>query len=224
MVLLYLLPGVVNAQTKVITGTVKEQDGPLPGASITEKGAPGNGTSTDSRGNFKITLKGKSQILVISNIGYQSQEISVADQSNITVTLAPDSKGLDEIVVVGYGTQKKANLTGAVAMISNKEIEARPVTNVSSALAGLAAGVSVQQGSGKPGADGATIRIRGAGSLNNNNPLVVIDGIIGSMDAVNPNDIESISVLKDAASAAIYGSLSANGELHEPGVIRDEIR
>lgn len=211
MVLLYLLPGVVNAQTKVITGTVKEQDGPLPGASITEKGAPGNGTSTDSRGNFKITLKGKSQILVISNIGYQSQEISVADQSNITVTLAPDSKGLDEIVVVGYGTQKKANLTGAVAMISNKEIEARPVTNVSSALAGLAAGVSVQQGSGKPGADGATIRIRGAGSLNNNNPLVVIDGIIGSMDAVNPNDIESISVLKDAASAAIYGSLSANG-------------
>ena len=205
------LPGMLNAQTKVITGTVKEKDGALPGAGITEKGMPANATLADANGNFKITLKGSSQVLIIRNIGYQTQEVNVAGNSNVNIMLEADSKGLDEVVVVGYGTQKKVNLTGSVASINAKELNSRPITNVSSALAGLAPGVSVQQGSGKPGSDGATIRIRGTGTLNNNNPLVVIDGIVGTMDAVNPNDIENISVLKDAASGAIYGSLSANG-------------
>lgn len=208
---IFLLPGIVSAQNKLITGKIKDKDGPLPGAGITEKGMETNATLTDAGGNFKIRLKGNSQILIIRNIGYQTQEIDVSGKTEISITLNTDSKGLDEVVVVGYGTQKKVNLTGSVASISGKELSARPITNVSSALAGLAPGVSVRQGSGKPGSDGATIRIRGTGTLNSNNPLVVIDGIIGTMDAVNPEDIENISVLKDAAAGAIYGSLSGNG-------------
>lgn len=123
-----------------------------------------------------------------------------------------DSQALDEVVVVGYGTQKKVNLTGSVSSVNFEEQAlSRPITNVSNALAGISAGVQVMQSSGQPGSDGSTIRIRGVGTLNNAEPLVLIDGVEGSMDLVNPQDIENISVLKDAASSSIYGSRAANG-------------
>ena len=126
--------------------------------------------------------------------------------------MVEDSETLDEVVVVGYGVQKKANLTGAVASVDFEEqAKSRPVTTVSAALAGLSAGVQVMQNSGQPGSDGATIRVRGVGTLNDANPLVLIDGMEGSMDNINAQDIETISILKDAASCAIYGSRAANG-------------
>ena len=123
-----------------------------------------------------------------------------------------DSQALDEVVVVGYGTQKKVNLTGSVSSVDfTEQAASRPITNVSSALGGLSAGLQVMQSKGNPTDDGATIRVRGTGTLNNASPLVLVDGMEASMDAVNPQDIETISVLKDAASAAIYGSRAANG-------------
>ncbi|SHF80540.1 SusC/RagA family TonB-linked outer membrane protein [Pedobacter caeni] len=210
-IVICLLPNIVSAQSTVVSGTVKEKGGPLPGAGITEKGVTGNGTMTDAKGSFRITLKGTSQILIIKNIGYKTQEVNVAGNPKVEVTLEEDASHLEEVVVVGYGTQKKVNLTGSVATIDSKSLENRPITNLSSALAGLAPGVFVRQSSGRPGSDGATIRIRGTGTLNSNDALVIVDGIQGTMDAVNPEDVESISVLKDAASAAIYGSLAANG-------------
>ncbi|PTS98978.1 hypothetical protein DBR11_13675 [Pedobacter sp. HMWF019] len=208
---IFLLPGIAGAQNKLISGKINDKDGPLPGAGITEKGMPSNATITDAKGNFKIRLKGSSQVLIIKNIGYEPQEVDVSGKEQISVTLNTDSKGLDEVVVVGYGTQKKVNLTGSVSTIDSKSIENRPTTNLSSSLGGLSSGVFVRQSSGKPGGDQATIRIRGTGTLNNNNALIIVDGIVGSMDAVNPNDVESISILKDAAAASIYGSLAANG-------------
>lgn len=130
----------------------------------------------------------------------------------MSITLKEDSKALDEVVVVGYGTQTKVNLTGAVSTISKDDLVNRPVTNVSSALQGLTPGVTITSGTGQPGNDASTIRVRGVGTLNNANPYILVDGIeTGTFDSIDPNDIESISVLKDAASAAIYGSKAANG-------------
>ncbi|KAA9356180.1 SusC/RagA family TonB-linked outer membrane protein [Larkinella humicola] len=199
-----------SAAEETITGAVTDETGKgLPGVSIQVKGTT-RGTTTDADGKYRVAVD-KGATLVFSFIGYTLQEIVVGTQSTVNVTMAPDMQALSEVVVVGYGTQKKVNLTGSVATVSAKSIESRPVTNVSSSLAGLAPGVFVRQSSGKPGADGATIRIRGTGTLNNSDALVIIDGVQGSMDAVNPNDIESMSILKDAASASIYGSLAANG-------------
>ena len=195
---------------ETITGSVIDENGKgLPGVSIQIKNTT-QGTSSDADGNYRIVAE-KGATLVFSFIGYVKQEIAIGDQTIVNVTMAPDAQALSEVVVVGYGTQKKVNLTGSVATVTAKNLENRPITNVSSSLAGLAPGVSVRQSSGKPGSDGATIRIRGTGTLNNSDALVIIDGVQGSMDAVNPNDIESISILKDAASASIYGSLAANG-------------
>ena len=130
----------------------------------------------------------------------------------MAISLKEDSEMLDEVVVVGYGTQTKVNLTGAVSTIGKDELINRPVTNVSSALQGLTPGVTITSGTGQPGSDGSTIRVRGVGTLNNANPYILVDGIeTGTFDSIDPNDIESISVLKDAASAAIYGSKAANG-------------
>ena len=149
----------------------------------------------------------------ISYIGYNTQEVKITSTTQtLNIKMVEDSETLDEVVVVGYGVQKKANLTGAVASVDFEEqAKSRPVTTVSAALAGLSAGVQVMQSSGQPGSDGATIRIRGVGTLNNADPLVLIDGLEGSMDNVNAQDIETISILKDAASCAIYGSRAANG-------------
>ncbi|MFT4032596.1 MAG: TonB-dependent receptor [Siphonobacter sp.] len=199
------------AQGRKLSGKVSDEKGQgVPGVNIILKGTQ-RGTVSNSDGTYQLTIPDGPGTLVASSIGYKTQEIDITSQTELNITLIGEDKSLNEVVVVGYGTQKKVNMTGSVASISAANIENRPVTNLSSSLAGLAAGVSVQQGSGKPGSDGATIRIRGNGSLNNNNPLVVVDGIISSMDAVNPNDVESMSILKDAASASIYGSLAANG-------------
>lgn len=198
-------------QAKIkVTGIVEDALGPIVGANVVEKGTT-NGTITDMNGNFNLEVS-PDAVLVVTYIGYTEQQIPVGNQTSFTIKLKEDSQTLDEVVVVGYGTQKKVNLTGSVSSVNFEEQAlSRPITNVSNALAGLSAGVQVMQSSGNPGSDGSTIRIRGVGTLNNADPLVLIDGMEGSMDLVNPQDIESISVLKDAASSSIYGSRAANG-------------
>lgn len=195
---------------KTVTGIVEDAMGPIAGANVVEKGTT-NGTITDMDGKFSLDVS-PNAVLVVSFIGYTEQQVPVGSQTSFTIQIKEDSQALDEVVVVGYGTQKKANLTGAVASVNfADQALSRPITNVSSALAGLSAGVQVMQNSGQPGSDGATIRVRGIGTLNNSDPLVIVDGMESVMDAINPQDIESISVLKDAAASAIYGSRAANG-------------
>ncbi|ATP57894.1 hypothetical protein CPT03_16230 [Pedobacter ginsengisoli] len=208
--IIFFLPLVTKGQSRTVTGIVTDaQQIPMPGITVVIKNSK-NVTQTDAEGRYQIAATTADE-LEFSYIGFDTQTIKVGDKTTINITLLSSTTGLDEVVVVGYGMQKKVNLTGSVATIESKSLENRPITNVSSALAGLAPGVFVRQSSGRPGSDGATIRIRGTGTLNSNNALVIIDGIQGVMDAVNPEDIESISVLKDAASASIYGSLAANG-------------
>ena len=202
----------LSQQKKVtITGTVKDAQGPVIGANVVEKGTT-NGTVTDMEGRFSLQVS-PGAVLTVSYIGYIEQSIPVNGKNSFMIQLKEDSQALDEVVVVGYGTQKKVNMTGAVSSVDmSKMVDSRPITSLSAGLSGMAAGVSVTQGSGgRPGNDGATIRVRGQGTLNNSDPLVVIDGVPGSMNDINPQDVESISVLKDAASSAIYGSRAANG-------------
>ena len=195
---------------KTVSGVVEDQFGPVAGANVVEKGTT-NGTITDMEGKFTLNVS-PNAILVVSFIGYTEQQIPVGNQTSFTIQMKEDSQALDEVVVVGYGTQKKVNLTGSVSSVDfTEQAASRPITNVSSALGGLSAGLQVMQSKGNPTDDGATIRVRGTGTLNNASPLVLVDGMEASMDAVNPQDIETISVLKDAASAAIYGSRAANG-------------
>jgi len=195
----------------LITGKVTDEKGePIPGATILVEGS-NSGTATDIDGVFTIDAQ-EGAVLLISFIGYQSKRITVTNQTSITISLIEDQTSLDEVVVVGYGSQQKVNLTGAVSTVKfDDELMNRPITNASQALGGTASGVWVSQNSGKPGSDGAQIRVRGWGTLNNSNPLIIVDGVEGSFDQINPNDIESISVLKDAASSAIFGSKAANG-------------
>ena len=203
----------VQQESTTVTGIVLDDMGePIIGATIKIKGQDTVGTITSIDGDF--TLKGlkKGQTLVISYIGFQTQEVKYNGEKSLKVTLKSDSKSLNEVVVVGYGTQKKVNMSGAVASINMDELtESRPVTNVSQALAGLAAGVNVSSGSNRPGDDNASILVRGQGTLNSSAPLIIIDGVEQGINTVNPQDIESVSVLKDAASASIYGSRAANG-------------
>lgn len=196
-------------QTK-ISGTVKDASGnPLPGVTILVKGTT-IGTLTDVSGQYSIPNAPQSGTLIVSFIGMATQEIPINNRTLIDVELKEEAIGLEEVVVVGYGTQKKVNLTGSVATTNADFIEARPLTNSTQAIQGLS-GVYVNQAGGQPGADEATIRIRGIGTLNNNNPLVLVDGVEYNLKDINPNDVESISVLKDAASASIYGNRAANG-------------
>ena len=170
------------------------------------------GVISDLNGRFSIEAPGSSPVLVFSYIGYVTKKAINTKQNNLKIALEQSVEGLDEVIVVGYGTQKKINLTGAVASVNSNALESRPITQASQALAGLMSGVSVSQGSGRPGNDGSAISIRGMGSFGmGNNPLVLIDGIASSLNDVDPNNIKSISVLKDPASAAIYGSRAANG-------------
>ena len=196
---------------RVITGTVKDSDGiPLPGATILEEGTT-NGTSTDFDGNFSITLENDDSKLLISFISYITGSYEIADLSSIDAVLQLDNASLDEVVVTGYGTQQKKLVTGAIATISADLIENRGLTSAGSALAGTTAGVYVSQNSGQAGRDNVQFKIRGYGTLNDSNPLVMIDGVEGDFNTLNPNDIESISVLKDASSSAIYGNRASNG-------------
>jgi TonB-linked SusC/RagA family outer membrane protein len=182
---------------------------PLIGVTIKVKGS-NIGTVTDNKGQYSLDVPDNA-VLVVSYIGYESQQISVSNRSQINIVLKQESSALSQIVVVGYGTEKKADLTGSVATVSSKQLEDRPVTSITNALEGTVAGVTVVQNNGQPGRDAGSINIRGIGTLNNSSPMVIVDGMISTMNDVNPNDIATISVLKDAASAAIYGSRAANG-------------
>ena len=208
-----LAPLAAQAQAaRTVSGTVTDNTGaPLPGVTVLQKGTT-NGQSTSADGKFSISLPAGPATLQFSFVGYASQELPITDQATLAVRMGADAKGLDEVVVVGYGTQKKVNLTGAVSTISSGDIDNRPITQASQALAGLAPGVQVQQPSGRPGANGANITVRGIGTFNSGSaPLVLIDGIAGAIDDVAPDNIGTITVLKDAASAAIYGNRAANG-------------
>ena len=198
-------------QQHAVYGKVTDSSGaPLPGVSIVIKGTT-QGIITDADGKYSLTNVPGDATLVFSFVGMRSQEIAVSGKTTINVMMQEENVGIEEVVAIGYGTQKKVNLIGSVSTIQAQELESRSATNLSSALTGLSSGVYVYQGSGNPGEDGATIRIRGLGTLNSNAALVVVDGIPGSLDAINPEDVESISILKDAAAASIYGSRASNG-------------
>ena len=201
---------VVTQDGKIITGKIVDENGePIIGANVVEKGTS-NGTMTDMNGNFSLKMT-KGNIVHISYIGCLPYEMEITNQTQLNVVLKEDTQVLDEVVVVGYGTQKKANLTGAVAQVGNKLVENRSVTNIGQALQGQVANLNITIGSGDPGT-GATYNIRGMNSLSGGEPLVIIDGVPdGDLNTLNPNDIESVSVLKDAASAAIYGARAAYG-------------
>ena len=201
----------VNAvqQAKKVTGNVSDAEGPIIGASVVEKGNPGNGTVSDLDGNFTLNVKPGSTI-VITYIGYQKQEIAVGNQSSLKITMKTDDKTLDEVVVVGYGVQKKKLVTGSTIEVKGDDIQKMNTTQVLGALQSQTPGVNIQAASGQPG-DGFKISIRGAGTNGNTAPLYIIDGVAGDINNLNPADIERIDVLKDAASCAIYGSAAANG-------------
>ncbi len=211
-VLAHELPRVGTSVVQVrITGAVRARDGEqLPGVSVVLKGT-NTGTITDARGEYALTLPDGTGTLVFSYVGYLPQEVPVSNRDRIDVTLEADVKALGEVVVVGYGTQKKVNLTGAVASIDAKQIENRPITNIAQALQGQVPGLLVTQTGGRPGAESIGLRIRGVSTFTGNDPLVIVDGIAISLASINPNDIESISVLKDAAATAIYGARASGG-------------
>ena len=201
------------SQEKTISGTVYSSDGErLPGANVIQKGSA-NGTLTDAEGNYRLSLIEGSDVLVFSFIGYVSEEVAVNDQTVIDVQLVPDVMSLSEVVVVGYGTQLKREVTGAVQTVDAQDLQDIPVAQVSQKLQGRLAGVQINQTTGKPG-QGMSVRIRGQLSVSGgSDPLYVVDGfpITGDIGSLNPDEIQEISVLKDAASTALYGSRAANG-------------
>jgi TonB-linked SusC/RagA family outer membrane protein len=208
--LIVIIPD-ASQQPQAVTGKVTSAQGePIPGVTVMIKGTT-TGTVTDIDGNYRISAQSSSDILVFSFVGLLTQEVEVGELSTINVTMMEDNIGVDEVVVVGYGSQRKANLTGAVSTVSLPQMEKRTVAQTSLALQGLVPGLTVTQRSGKPGGDGGTIRIRGNTTIGNNDPLVLIDGVESSINSIDPESIESISVLKDAASSAIYGNRAANG-------------
>lgn len=206
-------------QNNVVRGTVTDKAGPLPGAAIFEKDVPNNGTSADPNGKFTITLKGQAKVIVVRSIGYISREVSVVGGSVQTIQLKDDVKGLEEVVVVAYGTQKKITNTGAISTISGDEVRQNPSASIQNSLMGRLPGVVTQQTSGRPGQDGALIRIRGLstfvgdGDASAGVPLIVVDDIEfrGALSDIDPDQVESITVLKDAATTAVYGVKGANG-------------
>ncbi len=203
-------PPAIQQQKKVATGRVVDNLGePLIGVTVMEAGTS-NGAVTDVDGNFTLSLNKPNGKITVSYIGYNSQ--TLAPSSNMKITMTPEDRELNEVVVVGYGTQKKVNLTGSVSSVDSKVLESRPIQNLQSGLQGLMPGVTISGTNGAPGMDAGSINVRGVGTLNTSSPYILIDGVeSGTMSSLDPNDIESISVLKDAASAAIYGSKAANG-------------
>lgn len=208
---LLLLAGMVRAQAQgELSGTVSDGQMPIPGASVVIKGTS-TGTATDFDGHFVLSQVGPDDILVVSSIGFLSQEIPVAGKDHVEVILSEDTQQLEEVVLVGYTTQKKTDLTGAVATVDVENMEKTRVPNVAQALQGQVAGVQVTASSGAPG-DPVEIRIRGVGTIGNNDPLYIVDGIPSrDISFLNQADIKSMTVLKDAAAAAIYGSRASGG-------------
>ena len=203
---------IVHQNGRTIRGTVIDETGEtVIGANVVVKGTT-NGSITDVDGRFSLNNVPDGAILIVSYVGYEDLSVKVGVQSQLTIKLKESSELIDEVVVVGYASQKKVNLSGSVASVNMDDIaEKRPITNLSSSLAGMAAGVSVTSSSNKPGDDNASILVRGQGTLNNSSPLVIIDGVESNINTVAPQDVESMTVLKDAASASIYGSRAANG-------------
>ena len=201
-----------DGNLKKITGKVVDTNGePLIGVTIALQGS-NRGTVSDVNGNFSLNgEEGKVNVLNISYIGYKDQQVKVEDGKTLIITLEEDTKVLEEVVVVGYGTQKKINLTGAVAVVDDKQVIGRSADNLSKLLQGAVPNMNVTVSNGRPG-QGGSINIRGINSISSSaTPLILVDGVEGTIDAVNPNDVESISVLKDASSAAVYGARAAYG-------------
>lgn len=219
MDLLLASNGIARAKSKEmpndfgnVTGTVRDSDGqPIPGVTVSVIGTT-TGTVTDLEGKYSLSVP-EGSTLVFSFIGFETLSISVGGRSVIDVVLAEDMQSLDEVVVIGYGTAKKVNLTGSVSTIGTQELSKRPAPNVQNLLQGKVSGLQITQSGGTPGADAGTMRIRGIGTFSGtgSSPLVLIDGIEGNITNLDPNNVESVSVLKDAASAAIYGARAANG-------------
>ncbi|WP_019989422.1 TonB-dependent receptor [Rudanella lutea] len=195
-----------------VTGKVFDEKGVgLPGVSVVVKGTT-RGTNTDATGSYKIDVPNASTILVFSFLGYQKQEVTIGSQSNLTVTLQPDNQTLNEVVVVGFGTQRKATLTGSLATISTRDLEQSPTANLTNALAGRLPGLFANQfNGGEPGVDRSNVYIRGLGTYGNQAPIVIIDGLERSMDYLAPSEIETFTILKDASSTAPFGVRGANG-------------
>lgn len=193
-----------------VKGTVVDETGtPVIGANVIEKGTT-NGVVTDLDGNFAFRVSNRNAVLQVSYIGYTTLEINLEGKNELQIQLKEDSQSLDELVVVGYGVQKKVNLTGSVAQVTSEELEDRPVANATQMLQGTMPNVNITFSTGEPGA-GGSINIRGQASLNGGEPLVLVDGVPGDINRINPRDIESISVLKDASASAIYGARAAFG-------------
>ena len=207
---LLLIVGTVQAQT--VKGNVVDATGePVIGATVKESGLPSNGAVTDLDGNFTLQLKGKSKKVEISFIGLKTQTVDVS-KGNVKVTMQDDATSLNDVVVIGYGTVRKKDLTGSVASIGADKLENLPVASVGEAMTGKLAGVNITTTEGSPDAD-VKIRVRGGGSLSqDNSPLYIVDGFpVSSISDIAPSEIESIDVLKDASSTAIYGARGANG-------------
>jgi len=203
----------VPVEQKGVSGTVKDKNGdPIPGVSVVVKGTT-IGTITDMDGVFRLNMPGDAKTLSFSFVGMKSQEIDASGKTTFTIVMQDESVGVEEVVVVGYGTQKKVNLTGAVSSVKvDEKISSRTLSNVSSGLTGLVPGLAVSQNTGMAGKNDVSMLIRGMGTVNNANPLVVVDGMPDvDINRLNMNDIESISILKDATSSAVYGSRAANG-------------
>ena len=201
-----------EAQSQKITGSVTDERGaPVPHASVVAKGS-NKGTTTDEKGNFSLTVSNSVRTITVSSVNFQPQDVPVTGQS-ISIILKPGSVGLEDVIVVGYGTQKKSNVTGAIASVKATDLEDMPIQRLEDALKGRTAGVTVVAASGQPGSSDPAIFIRGITSINGSTPLYVVDGmpVDGGIDYLNSADIESIEVLKDAASAAIYGTKAAAG-------------
>ncbi|GAA5225344.1 TonB-dependent receptor [Membranihabitans marinus] len=207
------IPLTLKRMELIVEGQVVDQSGePLIGVNVLVKGT-NNGTATDFNGNFSLQNVNENAVLVFSYIGYQSKETSIAGKSNITIILQEDSQTLDQVVVVGYGTQRKSSITGAISSVDAQDLENMPMTQLGQKLQGKLSGIRINQSTGTPG-EGFSVRIRGQASINaGNSPLIVIDGFPSSigLEAINPDEIESISVLKDASASSLYGSRAANG-------------
>src|SRR5258708_4038655 len=209
----YITPQVAEIEVKVhtVTGTVTNEKGDgLAGVSVTVKGSA-NGTTTDAEGRFKLSVPDEGVTLEFSSVGYQPRTLSIGSQSVVTIQLKEVAAGLNDVIVIGYGTAKKSDLTGAVASIKGEQLTDRPAPNVTQALEGKIAGVDVMINSNAPG-QGAKVRVRGIGSINSSlDPLYVVDGVTGvDINTLNPHEIASLEVLKDASSTAIYGARGAN--------------
>lgn len=199
-----------SSQKKKVKGKVTDSTGePIIGANIMEEGTSSNGTITDIDGNFELNVSSNAT-LKVTYIGYCTQQVAVEGRTSLAISLSDDTKLLDEVVVVGYGSMRKRDLTGAVGMLGGEDLQKRHTTTLSTALQGAIAGVQVSRSGGAPESN-PTIRVRGVTTMSNNDPLVIVDGTVGNIDDVNPEDVENMTVLKDAASASIYGARAAAG-------------